>query len=218
MQTKGESVLQTAILFWIVLRSMNVIPNLELYVPETFFQVIIGLILLAISYFNPLLGILSTILLLINLKPSVMETMFICIDEESINDILSTIDEEKPRRVDVSRNIDEENFHPKKTKPEANSTPPPPPKKTKPEANSTPPPPKKTKPEANSTPPPRFAASTKTNEECDEKFLITPVMLHRAQTNVYDENNISLFFNETGYDGVNIQGIYESITGYDPNF
>jgi hypothetical protein len=183
---------------------MNVIPNLELYVPETFFQVIIGLILLAISYFNPLLGILSTILLLINLKPSVMETMFICIDEESINDILSTIDEEKPRRVDVSRNIDEENFHPKKTKPEANSTPPPPPKKTKPEANST--------------PPPRFAASTKTNEECDEKFLITPVMLHRAQTNVYDENNISLFFNETGYDGVNIQGIYESITGYDPNF
>jgi len=217
METKGELILQTALLLWVVLRSMNVIPNLELYITETKFQVLIGLILLAIAFFNPLIGILSTILLLINLKSSALETLFICIDEEDITGILSTIDEETYKNTN---SITEEETvlkiktkpvantpPPKKTKPVANT--PPPPKKTKPAAN-TPPPPKKTKPVANTPPPPK-----KTNE-CDQSVLITPDMLQRAQTNVYDTKNNSLFFNETGEKGVNIQGIYESISGYDP--
>jgi len=204
METKGELILQTALLLWVVLRSMNVIPNLELYITETKFQVLIGLILLAIAFFNPLIGILSTILLLINLKSSALETLFICIDEEDITGILSTIDEETYKNTNSI--TEEETVLKIKTKPVANT---PPPKKTKPVAN-TPPPPKKTKPVANTPPPPK-----KTNE-CDQSVLITPDMLQRAQTNVYDTKNNSLFFNETGEKGVNIQGIYESISGYDP--
>ena len=191
METKGELILQTALLLWVVLRSMNVIPNLELYITETKFQVLIGLILLAIAFFNPLIGILSTILLLINLKSSALETLFICIDEEDITGILSTIDEETYKNTNSI--TEEETVLKIKTKPVANT---PPPKKTKPVAN-TPPPPKKT-------------------NECDQSVLITPDMLQRAQTNVYDTKNNSLFFNETGEKGVNIQGIYESISGYDP--
>ena len=204
METKGELILQTALLLWVVLRSMNVIPNLELYITETKFQVLIGLILLAIAFFNPLIGILSTILLLINLKSSALETLFICIDEEDITGILSTIDEETYKNTNSI--TEEETVLKIKTKPVVNT---PPPKKTKPVAN-TPPPPKKTKPVANTPPPPK-----KTNE-CDQSVLITPDMLQRAQTNVYDTKNNSLFFNETGEKGVNIQGIYESISGYDP--
>jgi len=191
METKGELILQTALLLWVVLRSMNVIPNLELYITETKFQVLIGLILLAIAFFNPLIGILSTILLLINLKSSALETLFICIDEEDITGILSTIDEETYKNTNSI--TEEETVLKIKTKPVANT---PPPKKTKPVAN-TPPPPKKT-------------------NECDQSVLITPDMLQRAQTNVYDTKNNSLFFNETGEKGVNIQRIYESISGYDP--
>ena len=191
METKGELILQTALLLWVVLRSMNVIPNLELYITETKFQVLIGLILLAIAFFNPLIGILSTILLLINLKSSALETLFICIDEEDITGILSTIDEETYKNTNSI--TEEETVLKIKTKPVVNT---PPPKKTKPVAN-TPPPPKKT-------------------NECDQSVLITPDMLQRAQTNVYDTKNNSLFFNETGEKGVNIQGIYESISGYDP--
>ena len=179
METKGELILQTALLLWVVLRSMNVIPNLELYITETKFQVLIGLILLAIAFFNPLIGILSTILLLINLKSSALETLFICIDEEDITGILSTIDEETYKNTNSI--TEEETVLKIKTKPVAN----------------TPPPPKKT-------------------NECDQSVLITPDMLQRAQTNVYDTKNNSLFFNETGEKGVNIQGIYESISGYDP--
>jgi ABC-type multidrug transport system fused ATPase/permease subunit len=205
METKGELIFQTALLLWVVLRSMNVIPNLELYITETKFQVLIGLILLAIAFFNPLIGILSTILLLINLKSSALETLFICIDEEDIIEILSTIDEETYKNT--NNTTEEETVLKIKTKPVANT--PPPPKKTKPVAN-TPPLPKKTKPVANTPPPPK-----KTNE-CDQTVLITPDMLQRAQTNVYDTKNNSLFFNETGEKGVNIQGIYESISGYDP--
>lgn len=60
-------------------------------------------------------------------------------------------------------------------------------------------------------------ASTKQTikkEECIPEFIISKDMLNKAQNNIVDNNAINQFINETNTKGVNIQGVYEDITGY----
>jgi len=52
------------------------------------------------------------------------------------------------------------------------------------------------------------------DEECIPEFIISKDMLNRAQDNIVDNKNNNLFLNETKQNGVNIQGIYDDLTGY----
>jgi len=52
------------------------------------------------------------------------------------------------------------------------------------------------------------------DEECIPEFIISKDMLNRAQNNIVDNKNNNLFLNETKQNGVNIQGIYDDLTGY----
>ena len=55
---------------------------------------------------------------------------------------------------------------------------------------------------------------TKDEEECIPEFIISKEMLNRAQDNIVDDKNNNIYLNETNQNGVNIQGIYEDLTGY----
>lgn len=50
--------------------------------------------------------------------------------------------------------------------------------------------------------------------ECDKDLIISESMLHNIQNNIFDEKNISKYPNETKDVNVNIQGIFDRITGY----
>jgi hypothetical protein len=51
-------------------------------------------------------------------------------------------------------------------------------------------------------------------EECVPEFIISKKMLLNAQNNIVDENNIKKFPNEIEETGVNIQGFYDDISGF----
>lgn len=193
MEKNSLFVLQTSLLIWVVLRSLHIIPSLQVHINEPFYQILIGLLIACISWMDPLIGILCTIVLLVNLKSLNFETLFVCIDEEDIQNIVQTIDEKPTTEttVKIVQQVNEEHKHP-------------PAKKAQPE---TPPTAKKAKPE---TPP-----IAKKEHECEDVFLITNDMLEKAQTNTYDAKYRTMFFNGTGDKGVNIQGVYEFISGYD---
>ena len=52
------------------------------------------------------------------------------------------------------------------------------------------------------------------DEECIPEFILSKEMLNRAQDNIVDDKNNNMYLNETNQNGVNIQGIYEDLTGY----
>ena len=194
MEKNSLFVLQTSLLIWVVLRSLHIIPSLQVHINEPFYQILIGLLIACISWMDPLIGILCTIVLLVNLKSLNIETLFVCIDEEDIHNIVQTIDE-KPTTETPVKIVQQVNEEP---------TPQPIAKKAKP----TPQPiAKKAKP----TPPP----IAKKENECEDVFLITNEMLEKAQTNTYDAKYRTMFYNGTGEKGVNIQGVHEFISGYD---
>lgn len=51
-------------------------------------------------------------------------------------------------------------------------------------------------------------------EVCVPEFVISKNMLHNAQNNIFDEQNMSMFPNETRDKNINIQGFFEEVTGY----
>ena len=102
MEKTGSLILQTFLLIWIVLRSFNVVPSIQLDTKLFFYQFLMGLIILLLALVDPLVGILCTFLLLINLKTSNVETMFVCIDEEDISDIINTISDVEPNDIKSS--------------------------------------------------------------------------------------------------------------------
>lgn len=126
MEKNSLFVLQTSLLIWVVLRSLHIIPSLHVHINEPFYQILIGLLIACISWMDPLIGILCTIVLLVNLKSLNIETLFVCIDEEDIQNIVQTIDE-KPTTETTVKIVQQVNEEP---------TPPPIAKKAKP----TPPP------------------------------------------------------------------------------
>lgn len=56
--------------------------------------------------------------------------------------------------------------------------------------------------------------TTKYEEECIPEFIISKEMLNKAQDNIVDDKNNNMYLNEINQNGVNIQGIYEDLTGY----
>ena len=51
-------------------------------------------------------------------------------------------------------------------------------------------------------------------EVCVPEFVISKNMLHNAQNNIFDEQNMNMFPNETRDKNINIQGFFEEVTGY----
>lgn len=52
------------------------------------------------------------------------------------------------------------------------------------------------------------------DESCIPEFIISKDMLFNAQNNIYDQKNMYSFPNETKQKHINIQGIYDDISGY----
>lgn len=51
-------------------------------------------------------------------------------------------------------------------------------------------------------------------KECVPEFVISQQMLHNAQNNIFNEENMRMFPNETADKNINIQGVFDEITGY----
>lgn len=56
--------------------------------------------------------------------------------------------------------------------------------------------------------------STLSKEECVPEFIISKEMLNKAQDNIVDTKNNNTYINQINQDGVNIQGVYDDLTGY----
>nr|QOI90420.1 hypothetical protein HWQ62_00284 [Pyramimonas orientalis virus] len=52
------------------------------------------------------------------------------------------------------------------------------------------------------------------NDECVPEFIISKKMLDNAQNNIVDNANVHKFPNEIQEEHVNIQGIFEDVSGY----
>jgi hypothetical protein len=149
------TLLRIALMTYITLQTLNALPYAKVELSRTWEQVTVLYVLLTVGYFDPVVGVLLSTMVLTNLKEPVLEKLII---KRMSPDHFAKVPAPTPKRA------------------------------------------------------PLVTEESSAKEITDPSFQITEAMLRRTQTNRVGNQNS--FPNETNTPGVNIQGVFEDITGY----
>lgn len=152
------TLLRIALMTYITLQTLNALPYAKVELRRTWEQATVLYVLLTVGYFDPVIGVLLSAMVLTNLKEPVLEKLII---KRMNPHHFAKVPAPTPKRAPL---VTEE--------------------------------------------------SSAAEEITDPSFQITEAMLRRTQTN--QVGNLDSFPNETNTPGVNIQGVFEDITGYAP--